>query len=101
MTATGGAPPARISVSTGSTPCRGRGAPAGYGQPQPYGGQGGNGYGQQGHAQQGYGSPGYQPGPGQGYDNQPTQTVRYQGPEPAHQGNGDPRGRNGHQGEQR
>ena len=76
----------------------GRGAPAGYGQPQPYGGQGGNGYGQQGHAQQGYGSPGYQPGPGQGYDNQPTQTVRYQGPGPAHQGNGDPRGGNGYPG---
>jgi len=91
----------------------GRGAPAGYGPPQSYGGQGGNGYGQQGHAPQGhapqgYGPPGYQPGPGgpggpggqngYGYTDQPTQTVRYQGAGAGRQGNGDPRGYNGYQG---
>jgi hypothetical protein len=71
----------------------GYGAPAGYGQQQqPYGGQGGNGYGQQG-----YGPQGYQPGPGQAYDNQPTQTFNYQGADTGHQGNGDPRGYNGYQ----
>ena len=52
----------------------GRSGPAGYGQQQPYGGQGGNGQGPQGYDQ-----PGPPPGPGQGYDNQPTQTFSYQG----------------------
>jgi hypothetical protein len=65
----------------------GYGAPAGYGQPQSFGGQGGNGYGQQGHAPPGYGPPGYQPGPGQRYD-QPTQTFTYQGAGNGYQGNG-------------
>ena len=75
----------------------GYGAPAGYGQPQSFDGQGGNGYGQQGYPPQGYGPPGYQPGPGQGYD-QPTQTFRYQGAGNGYRGNGDPRGYNGNQG---
>src|SRR5258708_14448531 len=52
----------------------GRSGPAGYGQQQPYGGQGGNG-----HGRQGYDQPGPPPGPGQGYANQPTQTFSYQG----------------------
>ncbi len=64
----------------------GYGPPAGYGQQQSHGGQGGNGYGQQG-----YGPQDYQPGPGQAYDNQPTQTFNYQGADPTYQGNGDPR----------
>ena len=61
----------------------GRGGPAGYGQQQPYGGQGGNG-----HGPQGYDQPGPPPGPGQGYDNQPTQTFNYQGGGATYQGNG-------------
>jgi hypothetical protein len=77
-----------------------RGASAGYGQPQSYGGQGGNGngYGQQGYPPQGYGAPGYPPGPAQGYDNQPTQSFTYQGGGPGYQGSGDPRDYNGYQG---
>jgi hypothetical protein len=97
----------------------GRGGPAGYGQQQPYGGQGGNGYGQQsygpqGYDPQGYDPQGYQPGPaqgqgqhqgqgqrqGQGYDNQPTQAFNYQGRR-GYQGNGDPRGYNGDNGDPR
>jgi len=74
----------------------GRGGPAGYGQQQPYGGQGGNG-----HEPQGYDQPGPPPGLGQGYDNQPTQTFNYQGAGPAYQGNGDPRGYNGYNGDPR
>src|SRR5262249_20069062 len=64
----------------------GYGAPAGYGQPQYFGGQGGNGYGQHGYSPPGYGPPGYQPG--QGYD-QPTQSFTYQGN--GYQRNGDTR----------
>ena len=86
----------------------GYGAPAGYRQPQSYGGQGGNGPGrqgpgrqgpvQQGYAPPGYGpAPGYQPGQGQGHD-QPTQAFNYQGAGTGYQGNGHPRGYNGHQG---
>ncbi|HEX7164123.1 MAG TPA: phosphodiester glycosidase family protein [Trebonia sp.] len=70
----------------------GYGAPGGYGQPQSFGGQGGNGYGQPGYA-----PPGYRPGPGQGYD-QPTQTFTYRGAGNGYQGNGGPRGYNGYQG---
>jgi hypothetical protein len=105
----------------------GYGAPGGYGQPQPYGGQDGNGYGQQGYPPPGYPPPGYgppgsqpgqgqaqgrsqgqgqgqgnrsqgQPGQGQAYDNQPTQTFNYQGAGAGYQGNGDPRDYNGYQG---
>jgi hypothetical protein len=88
----------------------GYGAPAGYRQPHPSAGQGGNGYGQQGYAPQGYGPPGYQPRPGQGYDqpgyqprpgqgyDHPTQTFTYQGAGNGYQGNGDPRGYHGYQG---
>jgi hypothetical protein len=99
----------------------GYGAPAGYGQPQPYGGQDGNGYGQQGYPPPGYPPPGYGPpgsesrqgqgqgpgargqgqqGQGQAYDNQPTQTFNYQGAGAAYQGQGrgDPRDYNGYQG---
>ena len=64
----------------------GRGGPAGYGQQQPYGGQGSTGYGPQGYDQ-----PGSLPGPGQGYDNQPTQTFNYQGGGATYPGNGNPR----------
>ncbi len=78
----------------------GRGGPADYGQQQPYGGRGGNG-----HGPQGYGPPGYQPspapGPGQGYDNQPTQTFNYQRGGAAYQGNGGPRGYNRYSGDLR
>jgi hypothetical protein len=78
----------------------GRGGPADYGQQQPYGGQGTNG-----HGPQGYGPPGYQPGPapgpGQAYDNQPTQTFNYQRGGAAYQGNDDPRGYNGYSGDPR
>ena len=70
----------------------GRGGPAGYGQQEPYSGQGGNG-----HGPRGYDQPGPPPGPGQGqgYDNQPTQTFNYQRGGPAYQGNGGQRGYNG------
>ena len=72
----------------------------GLGPEQPYGGQGTNG-----HGPQGYGAPGYQPGPapapGQGYDNQPTQTFNYQRGGAAYQGNDDPRGYNGYSGDPR
>ena len=84
---------------------------AGYGQQQPYGGQGGDGYGQQSYGPPGYDPPGYQPGPaqgqrqrqrqGQGYDNQPTQTFNYQGGGATYPGNGDPRGYNGDGGDPR
>jgi hypothetical protein len=77
----------------------GRSAPRGYGR-QSFGGQGGVG-----HWPQGYGPPGYRPGPapgqGQGQGNQPTQTFNYQGASAAYQGNGDPRGRNGRNGDPR
>ncbi|TVZ01987.1 hypothetical protein EAS64_31655 [Trebonia kvetii] len=66
------------------------GGPAGYGQQQPYGGQGGNGPGPQGYDQ-----PGPPPGPGQGNENQPTQTFNHQGRGATYPGNGDPRGHNG------
>jgi hypothetical protein len=86
-------------------------APAGYGQQQPHGGQGGNGYGRQDYGPPpGYGPRNYRPGQGQGYGEQPTQQVNYQrggqptqrvsyqGGGPVHQGNGDPRGYNGNNG---
>ena len=99
--------PGRDQQQYGRRPGRGgAGGPGGYG-PQPPRGQGGNGYGQQGYGPPGYGPPGYQPGPppgqgqGQGYDNQPTQTFNYQGGGAAHQGNGDPRGHQGYNGDPR
>ena len=75
--------------------------PGGYGQQQPYPGQGGNGHGQQGYGQQGYPPPAHQPGQGQGqgYDSQqPTQTFNYRRAGTSYQGNGDPRGHNGYNG---
>jgi hypothetical protein len=74
----------------------GRGGPAGYGQQQPYGGQGGTG-----HRPRGYDQPGPPPGPSQGYDNQPTQTFNHQGGGGTYPGNGDPRGYNAYSGDPR
>ena len=72
----------------------GRSGPAGYGQQQPYyGGQDGTGQGPRGYDQ-----PGPPPGPGQGYDNRPTQTFNYQDRGATYRGNGDPRGRHGYDG---
>ncbi len=79
---------------------QGHGGPAGYGQQQPHGGQGGNGYGRRDFGPPlGYGPPDYQRGQGQGYGDQLTQTVRYQNGGPTHPGSGGPRGYdNGYQG---
>jgi hypothetical protein len=71
----------------------GRSGPAGYGQQQPYGGQGGTW-----HGPQGYDQPGPPPGPGQGYDSQPTQRFSYQGRGAAYPENDDPRVRDGYDG---
>ncbi|MGH3266507.1 MAG: hypothetical protein ACRDNS_31465, partial [Trebonia sp.] len=74
--------------------------PGGYGQQQPQPRQ--DGYGRPGYDQQGYRRPGYGPPgppgyqPGQGYDQQPTQTVSYRGGGGNRPGNGDPRGYGGY-----